>query len=209
MFNINIKHKKYSFPLWQSCHQCKIFIIDTWSAHLEGMMDEEIIEKKEHRKHLSPFNPRVHPLVADSTFFAPSVEHIPDKRGRSKFKYLNLNWAYFGSPTLSSGLQMQSPDNLERKTESENVRCLVTSLTRTVVLVYDDIFVERVYKEDFWIENVSNKIQIDNLYSVPDIVWAFTVKEEFIEMEKSVDHTNNKWLTISTIDHWSKLLNSI
>ena len=68
---------------------------------------------------------------------------------------------------------------------------------------------ERVYKEDFWIENVSNKIQIDNLYSVPDIVWAFTVKEEFIEMEKSVDHTNNKWLTISTIDHWSKLLNSI
>ena len=42
-------------------------------------MDEEIIEKKEHRKHLSPFNPRVHPLVADSALFAPSVEHIPDK----------------------------------------------------------------------------------------------------------------------------------
>ena len=123
MFNINIKHKKYSFPLWQNCHQCKIFIIDTWSAHLEGMMDEEIIEKKEHRKHLSPFNPRVHPLVADSTLFAPSVKHIPDKNGISKFfsARLILWTAYLGSPTLSSGLQMQSPDNLKRKTESENI----------------------------------------------------------------------------------------
>ena len=111
---------------------------------------------------------------------------------------------------------MQSPDNLERKTESENVRCLITSLTRTVILVYDDIIVERVSKRKtfelkmfFVFQTVSNKIQIDNLYSVPDIVWAFTVKEEFIEMEKSVDHTNNKWLTISTIDHGSKLLNFI
>lgn len=33
---------------------------------------------------------------------------------------------------------------------------------------------------------MSNKIQIDNLYSVFEIVWMLTatVKEEFIEMEK-------------------------
>ena len=45
-------------------------------------------------------------------------------------------------------------------------------------------------------QTVSNEIQIDYLYSVLEIVWTLTVKEEFIEMEKSVDHTNNKWLTI-------------
>ena len=41
---------------------------------------------------------------------------------------------------------------------------------------------------------MSNKIQIDNLYSVFEIVWMLTatVKEEFIKMEKSVDQTNIK-----------------
>ena len=66
-------------------------------------------------------------------------------------------------------------------------------MTRTVVLVYDDIMMERVSKalrKTFELklfcdcQTVSNKIQIDNLYSVLEIVWTLTVKEEFIEMEK-------------------------
>ena len=45
---------------------------------------------------------------------------------------------------------------------------------------------------------MSNKIQIDNLYSVLEIVWMLTatvVKEESMEIEKkSVDQTNSWYL---------------